>query len=145
MLPLLGLWVVLSIAVAMLAYSRGRDRVTWLLISLLISPLLATALLLSTRDLAALGAVPPRPAGSRLVWRIVANLVMAAAVIAILASLMTRGGMKPVRLSQDQSIAMLCQPLEPAARVASASGPELIDPARHPSPRVCDRAPHWPA
>lgn len=100
MLFLLGLWVVLSIVVGMVAHSRGRGRITWLLFALLVSPLIAAILLLSARDLVAEGIPPVRPTNGQRALRVLANLLMLAAVLTIFVSLLGRDGMKPIRLSQ---------------------------------------------
>lgn len=107
MLFLLGLWVVLSIVVGMVAHSRGRGRITWLLFALLVSPLIAAILLFSARDLVAEGIPTARPSTTQRVLRVVANLLMLAAVLAIFVSLLGRGGMKPIRLSHAAAAASL--------------------------------------
>lgn len=104
MLLLLALWVLLSIVAGMWAHSRGRGAVTWLLIALLVSPVIATVLLLSTRNLMAEGVAQSRPSWKSRFFRIAANILMTAAVIAILVSLLNRGGMKPIRLGQTHPV-----------------------------------------
>ena len=106
MLLLLALWVLLSIAVGFWAYSRGRGRVTWLLIALLVSPLIATILLLAARNLAAEGIIQARPSRKSRFFRIVANVLMALIVIGILVSLLNRGGMKPTRIAHAHLVEM---------------------------------------
>lgn len=113
MLLLLALWVVLSLVIGIWARSRGRSKVTWALIALLVSPLIAAVLLVYARDLTAHDARLPRPSRTKRFLRIVLNILMALAVIAILISVLNRGGIKPIHIAH----------LQQAATPADASSP----------------------
>lgn len=99
MLRLLALWVLLSLPIGIWARRRGRSGVTWLLLALLVSPLIAAVLLLAARNLAIQSAPAPGPTRKRRFFRIMLNIIMALAVIWIFFSLLNQGGMTTIRVA----------------------------------------------
>lgn len=98
MLRMLALWVVFSVVAGFLARARGRSLITWLLIALLVSPLIAAVLLLSIRNLAIEDTPQPQPSRKSRFFRNVLNILMAVAVLGIFYGLFNRGPMPAIKL-----------------------------------------------
>ena len=103
MLRLLILWVVLSVPLGFWAHKRGRNGVTWLLVALLVSPLIAAMVLAARKPLNQDTPVVVGPSRTRRFLRFLMHLAMALAVVWLFLSLLNQSGMQAIRLAHQSA------------------------------------------
>lgn len=108
MLLLLALWVLFSAGVGVWARNRGRSLLTWLLVSAVVSPVIAAIVLSAMRDLS----MTPEPVAAgrsriRRFLRWVFNIALAVVALLIFISALNRGGMKPIQLALADQAGMV--------------------------------------